>query len=72
MIRRERLVLVIEGQESQTSSRDHQALVHSDQMVLMMARWEAGLCELRLKPRATFSDDTQMRVEKTILDSHET
>jgi hypothetical protein len=41
-------------------------------MVLVMARREAGLCELRLKPRATFSDDAQMRVEKTILDSHET
>ncbi len=48
MIRGERLVLVNGGQESQTSSRDHQAQVHSDQMVLVVARREASLCELRL------------------------
>ncbi len=30
---------------------------HSDQMVLMMVRQEAGPCERRLNSRATFSDD---------------
>jgi hypothetical protein len=45
MIRRGRLVLVIGGQESQTSSRDHQTPVHLDQMVLVMAWREAGPCD---------------------------
>ncbi len=69
MISQGRLVLVIGGQESQTSSRDHQAQVHSDQMVLMMATWEAGPCEQRPKPnsRATFSKDAQIRVRKQLL-----
>jgi hypothetical protein len=41
MIRRGRLVLLIGGQESQLRE-GHQARVHSDQMVLVMARHEAG------------------------------
>jgi hypothetical protein len=44
IIRRGRLVLVLGGQESQTSLRDNQAKVHSDQMVLIIARWEACPC----------------------------
>ncbi len=49
MIRWGMLILVIRGQESQTpSSRDHQAQVHPDQMVLMMARQEAGPQERKL------------------------
>jgi hypothetical protein len=47
IIRRGRLVLVIGGQESQTSSSDNQAQVPSDQMVLVIARREAGPCERR-------------------------
>jgi hypothetical protein len=42
-IRQGRLVLVIEGQDCQTNSRDHQPPVHLDQMVLVMARQETGL-----------------------------
>jgi hypothetical protein len=43
MIRQGRLVLNIEGQESQNYLKeDYQAQVHSDQMVLVIARWEAG------------------------------
>jgi hypothetical protein len=56
-IKHGRLVLVIRGQESRTSSRDQQARVHSEQMVLVTARWEAGPSS-----RATFCDDPQMRV----------
>ncbi len=62
-----RLVLVIGGQESQTSSRDQQAQVHSDQMVLVMARRKAIPCERRSNSRATFSDDAQMKVGKQLL-----
>jgi hypothetical protein len=42
VIRRGRLFLLIGGQGSQTSLRDHQAQVHSDQMVCVMARQESG------------------------------
>ncbi len=45
IIRQGRLVFVIGSQESQTSLRDHEAQVNSDQMVLVMARGEVGLCE---------------------------
>jgi hypothetical protein len=41
MIRQGRLVLDI-GQESKLLKEGHQARVHSDQMVLVMARHEAG------------------------------
>ncbi len=34
--------LLPEAKGLKTSSRDHQALVHSDQMFLVMARQEAG------------------------------
>jgi hypothetical protein len=67
MIRWGKLALVIRGQKSQTSSRNHQAQVHSDQMVLVMARQEAGLCKRRPNSRDTFSDDAQMRVRKQLL-----
>jgi hypothetical protein len=40
-----RLVLIIGGKSLKTSSRDFQAQVHSDQMVLVIARREASLCE---------------------------
>jgi hypothetical protein len=36
-------------------------------MVLVIARWEAGLYEWRLNSRATFSKAVQMRVEKQLL-----
>ncbi len=55
MIRLGRLVFVIGGQESQTSSRDHQARVYSDQKVLMMARREAGSHKRRPNSRTTLS-----------------
>ncbi len=48
MIKRGRLVLVFCGQESQTSSRDHQAWVHSGQMILLVARRKAGPHKRRL------------------------
>jgi hypothetical protein len=67
MIRWRRLVLVIRFKSLKTSSRDYQARVHSDQLVLMIARWEASPCEQSPKPRATFSEDTQMRVGKQLL-----
>jgi hypothetical protein len=54
MIRRGRLILVIGDQDSQASSWDHQARVHSDQMALVMARREAGLGERRPDSRAIF------------------
>ncbi len=38
-----------------TSSRDHQAWVNSDQIVLLMARHEADPCEQRQDSRATLS-----------------
>jgi hypothetical protein len=51
MIRRGRLVLVNGGQEFQNIIKeDYQAQVHSDQMVLMIARQEAGPCERRQTP----------------------
>jgi hypothetical protein len=54
MIRWGRLVLVIRGQESKNKIKeDYQAQVHSDQMVLVIARWEAGSCKVRLNTRAT-------------------
>ncbi len=46
----------------EASSRDYQAQVHSDQMVLVIAGQEAGPCEWRLNSKATFSEDAQMRV----------
>ncbi len=49
MIRWGRLVLVIGGQKSQTSSWNHQAQVHTDQMVLVMARQESVSTEAKLK-----------------------
>ncbi len=55
VIRRGRVVLVIRGQESKASSRDNQARVHSDQIVFMMARWEAGPRKQRLNSKATLS-----------------
>jgi hypothetical protein len=36
-------------------------------MVLLMARLEAGSCEMKSNSKATFSDDTQMRVGKQLL-----
>jgi hypothetical protein len=47
MIRRGKLVFVVEAKILKVSSRDHKACVHSDQMVLLMARWEADLHEQR-------------------------
>ncbi len=47
MIRRGRLVFVVVAKILKVSSRDHKARVHSDQMVLLMARWEADLRERR-------------------------
>ncbi len=68
------LVHVTGGQESQISSRDHQAPVCSDQMVPVTARQEAGCisrsrtqglhsCKLRLK-----TQDAQKRVGKQLLE----
>jgi hypothetical protein len=62
MIRRGRLVLVNGGQEPQTNLSDHQAQVHSDQIVLLMARQEAGPCERRQNSKDAFSNDAEMRV----------
>ncbi len=67
VIKHGRLVLVIRGQESRTSSWDHQARVLSEQMVLVTARWEAGPSERRPNSRATFCNDPQMRVRKQLL-----
>jgi hypothetical protein len=64
MIRQGRLVLVMwsEAKSLKTSSRDYQAWVHLDQLVLVMAMREAGPREqrrthgqhpLKLKPRRT-------------------
>jgi hypothetical protein len=48
------VVLVIRGQESQNKIKeDYQAQVHLDQMVLVIASWEAGSCKVRLNTRAT-------------------
>jgi hypothetical protein len=68
MIRRGRLVLGTRGEEFHTSSRDHQARLHSDQIVLAMTRWEAGPCEHRTNSRASSSDESW----KTTLGSLET
>jgi hypothetical protein len=62
MIRQGRLVLVIGGQESQNLLKDYQARVHSGQMVLVIARREAGPCQWRPSSRVTFSEDAKMRV----------
>jgi hypothetical protein len=59
--------LLSEAKGLKTSSRDHQTRVHSDQMVLAMARLEAGLCERWTNSRTTFSEDTQTRVGKKLL-----
>jgi hypothetical protein len=67
MMRRGRLGLVNRGQESQNKLKELSARIHSDQMVLMIARQEAGLCEWRLNSRATFFEDGQMSVEKQLL-----
>jgi hypothetical protein len=40
----------------------HFELVHSDKMVLMIARWENGPCELRPNSRTTSSGEAHMRV----------
>jgi hypothetical protein len=66
MIRQGRLVLVTGGQSFKTSSRDYQAQVHSDQMVLVIARLEVGPCEQKSKSKARFSEDAQIRVGKQL------
>jgi hypothetical protein len=58
--------LLLEAKSLKTSSRDYQARVHSDQMVLEIARREAGLCEQRPDSRLKFSEDAQMRVRKQL------
>jgi hypothetical protein len=63
-----RLVLVIRGQDSQTSSRDRQARVHSDK-ALVMARQEAGPHKQRLTKELhshQLTQNTQMRVGKQL------
>jgi hypothetical protein len=68
-IRQGRLVLVIEGQDSQTNSRDHQPPVHSDQMVLVMARQETDLHKQRpaQEPHSCkLTQDAQVRVGKQL------
>jgi hypothetical protein len=49
-----------------TYSKDFQARVHSNQMVLMIAWQEADPCQRRLNSRAILSEDTQMRVGKQL------
>jgi hypothetical protein len=65
--------LLSDGKILKTSSRDHQARAHSDQMVLVMARreadphkrrWTQGLHSHKQKSRAT--QDAQMRVLKQL------
>ncbi len=52
-----------EAKSLKTSSRDYQAQVHSDHIVSMIAKQDAGPRERRLNSRATFSEYTQLRVE---------
>jgi hypothetical protein len=59
--------LLSEVKSLKTNSKDYQARFHSDQMVLMISRREAGQCEQRLNSRATISEDAQMRVGKQLL-----
>ncbi len=54
--------MLSEAKSLKTNSKDYQARAHSDQMVLMTARWEAGLCEWRPNSRATSFEEAQMRV----------
>ncbi len=49
--------LVLEAKSLKTNSKAYQTWVHSDQMVLVIARWKAGPCERRPNLRATSSDD---------------
>ncbi len=52
-----------------TRSRDYEARVHSDQMVLVIARREADPCEQRLNSRPTFFEVAQVRVGKQLLEA---
>jgi hypothetical protein len=54
--------LLSEAKSLKTNSRDYQAQVHSDQMVLEIARQEGGPCERRLNSRATSLVDTHVRL----------
>ncbi len=47
--------LLLEAKSLKTSSRDHQAQVHSDHMVLVIAKQVAGPCEQRPNSRDIFS-----------------
>jgi hypothetical protein len=64
MIRQGSWSLFLEAKKLKTNSKDYQPRVHSDQMVLVIARQDTGPCERRQHSRATFFEDTQMRIRK--------
>ncbi len=66
MIRRGGWSFLLEAKSLKINSKDYQARVYSDQMLLVIARLEAGPCELRQNSRATFSKEAQMRVGKQL------
>ncbi len=58
--------MLLEAKGLKTKSRGYQAQVHSDQMVLVIAGWEAGPCEQRLNSMAPFSEEALLRIRKQL------
>ncbi len=59
--------MLSEARSFKTRSRDYEVRVHPDQMVLVIARREAGPCEWRPNSRPTFFEAPQVRVGKQLL-----